>query len=76
MPVIAPAVRGWWRYSRLAATPSITTALLTVCLWVAAVTNSGHSFPLVLAILESLIVVGYLLYGAVNAERARRYGCW
>lgn len=75
MPVIPHSLTGWWRYSQLTVIPLSTSSILTLCLWTTALIER-HMFQLVCAALQTMLWLAYLGWGAVNAERARRYGCW
>ena len=75
MTAVPGAVRGWWRYSKLTMVPFGTTGVLVVLLAVPALVRSD----VVLAVMAGglgVVWLGYLGWGAVNAERARRFGCW
>ena len=72
------ALRGWWRYSTLVGWRLSATAAVAAYSWLAA---AGLAVPrgragLLLAVVFSALAVAQLGYGAVHAERARRYGCW
>jgi hypothetical protein len=69
------AVRGWWRYSKLTVIPFGPNAVLTFCLWLVALAN-WRPVTVALALVVTTVLLGQLVYGAVHAERARRYGCW
>lgn len=75
MPAIPHPVRGWWRYSKLTFIPFGTTGILIVLLGILALIR----YDVIKATLTGALTVlwlGYLGWGAVNAERARRHGCW
>ena len=75
MPAIGHALTGWWRYSQLRLIPFGTGSGVMLCLWTTTVLGR-NLFSLVCAALETTLWLSYLGWGAVNAERARRYGCW
>ncbi len=75
MATVPHTLRGWWRYSRLTFVPLIITAIVALCLTALAFTEH-HAFESVIAALLAVCFLGQLAWGAVNAERARRYGCW
>jgi hypothetical protein len=68
-------LRGWWRYSRL------TGRQLGALTGLAAGTSaglavSGGAVWTFAGVLSAALILGRLLTGAVQAERARRYDCW
>lgn len=44
-------------------------------LWATAILG-GHVLAVVCAALETALWLAYVGWGAVNAQRARSYGCW
>ena len=75
MPTSSSALSRWWRYSQLRLIPFSTGTGVMLCLWTTALIGR-QVFPLVCAAVETALWLAYLSWGAVNAERARRYGCW
>ncbi len=69
------ATRGWWRYSRLTFMSFGTNAIVALYLFVPAFTEH-NSLMVVIGGLLTVVLLAQLGWGAVNAERARRYGCW
>jgi len=75
---VTHVVSGWRRYSGLVWWQLLSTAVLGGYWWLAAagITGPHTGSAVVLAVAFTVLVVVQLGYGAVNAQRARRYGCW
>lgn len=73
--VLPVAVRGWWRYSGLRWRPLVAFAAAGLFLWaVALATRTAVVYLTAGAVTGAELAL--VTWGAVNAERARRYGCW
>ena len=75
MATITHPIRGWWRYSKLRFVPFGTNLIVALCLSVPAFVEH-HVFEVAVVVFLGALVLAQLAWGAVNAERARRYGCW
>lgn len=75
MAAVPRTVRGWWRYSKLTMVPFGTTAILIVLLAIPALIR-GDVILAAVAVALTVLWLAYLGWGAANAERARRFGCW
>lgn len=69
------ALRGWCRYSKLTFLPFSSAAALVFYEWFSALIGRDP-VRFVLAAGLTVMWLVYLAWGAINAERARRYGCW
>ncbi len=70
------ALHGWWRYSRLTPRLLASTTVIAAGWWIATILRGHRQGFIVVAAVFSGLVLGQLIYGAINGERARRYGCW
>lgn len=77
MATVPHAITGWWRYSRIDGR-RLAGYLMAFIVGLGDSVRPGwlQIFGVVLVALAAAVLVFTVVRGAVNAERARRYGCW